>query len=492
MHVVPKLTQPPGDDGREGPHGPGRGPAGGHGPEARAAPEVRRHAWSIKPTQRRRHAHILNTRPQPPPTTAPRRWRRPLRRPRTRPRPPPPPSRPPPGASSPSSSGAAGTRGGRRRWRSGRSRRAPRTSSASSSRTAPTHSRGTTRASRRSWCVRVDGETTDRMLRPHHRGPHTHTPRPRPNPTPFQTLKQNPPQEMARYHVPPPPRAPSSPLLRLLPLGYYPYAAAAAPGPFGGAFPTTANTTTANSMQDLSHPVLVRMRQLLLTHAGVRGAVDVRDAFGRTALFIAVGGGCLWVALAGGRGCLVLCWSCRRRQTQADSLLSRPTNPTQQPNQQADGLNAEAARILLQEGGADPTIPNNRGVAPLDLLTGRGRAHLRILPSYWPVLRLLEVRGCRWGVPRDGWVIGSLMDGPSIRWAQHKPNHQSPHQQYTERPRRARPPAAPPQGPRAGRRGLRARARGGRGHGQGEQRSPASQASRAAAPRCSRAENREP
>ena len=84
---------------------------------------------------------------------------------------------------------------------------------------------------------------------------------------------------MARYHVPPPPRTPSSPLLRLLPLGYF------TPAPT-----TVLGSSVGAPSQDLSHPVLVRMRQLLLTHAGVRGNVDVRDVFGRTALFVAVRG----------------------------------------------------------------------------------------------------------------------------------------------------------------------------------------------------------
>jgi hypothetical protein len=58
-------------------------------------------------------------------------------------------------------------------------------------------------------------------------------------------------------------------------------------------------------------------------------------------------------------------------------------------------------RILLEVGGADPCLPNTRGVAPYDLLAGRGRAYLRILPSYWPVRRLLEVR-CWLGL---GWLF---------------------------------------------------------------------------------------
>jgi hypothetical protein len=80
---------------------------------------------------------------------------------------------------------------------------------------------------------------------------------------------------MARYHVPPPPRAPTSPLLHLLPFGFYYDAPAPAPAP-------------ASTPQDPSHPVLMRMRQLLLSHSQVRATVDAQDAFGRTALFIAV------------------------------------------------------------------------------------------------------------------------------------------------------------------------------------------------------------
>lgn len=61
----------------------------------------------------------------------------------------------------------------------------------------------------------------------------------------------------------------------------------------------------------------------------------------------------------------------------------------------------------MEDGGADPTIPNMRGMAPRDLLEGPGRSHLRILPSYWPVLRLLEV--CMWDGVGGGVGCGDVV-----------------------------------------------------------------------------------
>lgn len=246
--------------------------------------------------------------------------------------------------------------------------------------------------------------------------------------------------------MPPPPRAPASHfLLHLLtfPLGFFSYVAADASAP-------------RPASQDLGHPVLVRMRQLLLAHAGARAAVDAQDAFGRTALFVAVR---LWVGLGGGGAFvgMTACW-------QGLCTHTRLTNDTMTlTHHQADMLNAEAVRILLEVGGADPTLGNARGVAPLDLLTGRGRAHLRILPTYWPVLRLLKVRACVLlpcdASPAHGLVAHSTHPHGIVSYCT-----------APERARRARSALPPPQGPRRGGRGLRGGARGVHGHEEGEER----------------------